>query len=292
MSDKDRTSPYEFSAKNLQSFTTGTIKSAFRHIREILIILLLVIAVAFATNDYKLILGHEWDFVKEKAPWVIMFVVAHFFAADLGVFKGKESIDYVEADTSYKNACESVRKEIRRFEEYCKHLETYYHKLRQKFKFALLGITEDYRKSDLTKRKRRQANKIVKLKPNRIDPDILLTKDSGKEKEYQLIKPSLRARMNRKHIYSVIKIVVGAYCVLSLVFQPGENMWACFVRNLPNLGTLITVIVTGILSAYTETITYGVDRLNESRTVIEGFTKWKEDSESYTLPEIPKEIIT
>lgn len=280
---------YEFSAKNLQSFTNGAIKSAFRHIREILIILLLAIAVAFATNDYKLIFGNQWVFVKEKAPWVIIFIVAHFFAADLGVFKGKESADYVEANDKYKKACDGVRTDIRSFEAYCKILEGYYHRLRQNFKFAMLGINADFKRSELSWRKRRKVRKIYSLKPNRVDPDILLTKESGNGKEYRLINPSLKAKMNKKHIYSVIKIIIGAYCILSLVFEPGANMWSCFIRNLPNLGTLVSVIITGILSAYSETITYGVDRINEKYTVIKGFEKWKTEVESYELPELPKE---
>lgn len=284
----DDRSPYDFSLKELEKLSTGVVKKAFRYFRQLLIIMLYAVAVFFVLNDFSLRLDGGFEFASSKLPWLVLYVLAHYFCRDYGIQKGRDDDDFIAVNKSYNEACVKLRYRRREFEEYCRELERYYTDIRRRAALERLGATPEQfdavsastcgSSCDVitTKLKRalKKLKKLEKKKPLRITYDTICSRaDTYREKDGAdaPIKLSFERYMRRRSLISVAKIVIFSFFTFSLTATLGSDPISDLVAGVPYLATMLSVSVTSMLGAYRSVITYDVDRLSDRISIISGF---------------------
>lgn len=270
--DSERKSALSF--RDLERLGEGAVKKAFRSFRQILIVLLYVVAIFFVLNDFSFTVTSAEQFVADKAPWVVLYILAHYFCRDYGIQKGREDEEYKAVEKRYRELCDGARGKRKELEAYCKELEAYYNGMRLSETLSALGVTVDENGEPITdgldKRTKRAVKRALKRKPIRITYRMLIDRAERVSKSVRPIKPSFESYMRRTSLVSVFKIVLLSFFTFSLTATLGEDPWSNFLNGVPYLVTMLSVSITAVLSAYRSVLTYDVDCINDRIAVIEG----------------------
>ena len=270
--DSERKSALSF--RDLERLGEGAVKKAFRSFRQILIVLLYVVAIFFVLNDFSFTVTSAEQFVADKAPWVVLYILAHYFCRDYGIQKGREDEEYKAVEKRYRELCDGARGKRKEMEAYCKELEAYYNGMRLSETLSALGVSVDENAEPITdgldKRTKRAVRRALKRKPIRITYRMLIDRAERVSKSVRPIKPSFESYMRRTSLVSVLKIILLSFFTFSLTATLGEDPWSNFLNGVPYLVTMLSVSITAVLGAYRSVLTYDVDCINDRIAVIEG----------------------
>ena len=262
------------SFRDLERLGEGAMKKAFRSFRQILIVLLYVVAIFFVLNDFSFTVTSAEEFVADKVPWLVLYILAHYFCRDYGVQKGREDEEFKTVDKRYRELCTEARWKRRELEAHCRCLEKYYNEMRLSETLSALGVGTDENGAPITeghdRRTRRAVRRALRRKPIRITYRMLVDRAERVTKSVRPIKPSFESYMRRTSIVSVLKIILLSFFTFSLTATLGEDPWSNFLNGVPYLVTMLSVSITAILSAYRSVITYDVDCINDRIAVLEG----------------------
>lgn len=262
------------SFRDLERLGEGAMKKAFRSFRQILIVLLYVVAIFFVLNDFSFTVTSAEEFVADKVPWLVLYILAHYFCRDYGVQKGREDEEFQTVDKRYRELCTEARGKRRELEAHCRCLEKYYNEMRLSETLSALGVGTDENGAPITeghdRRTRRAVRRALRRKPIRITYRMLVDRAERVTKSVRPIKPSFESYMRRTSIVSVLKIILLSFFTFSLTATLGEDPWSNFLNGVPYLVTMLSVSITAILSAYRSVITYDVDCINDRIAVLEG----------------------
>ena len=271
--DSERKSALSF--RDLERMGEGAVKKAFRSFRQILIVLLYVVAIFFVLNDFSFTVTSAEQFVADKAPWVVLYILAHYFCRDYGIQKGREDEDYQAVEKRYRELCDGARGKRKELEAYCKELEAYYNGMRLSETLAALGVTVDENGEPITegldRRTRRAVKRAKKRKPIRITYRMLVDRAERVSKSFRPIKPSFESYMRRTSLISVLKIVLLSFFTFSLTATLGDDPWSNFLNGVPYLVTMLSVSITAVLGAYKSVLTYDIDCVNDRIAVLSGW---------------------
>lgn len=270
--DNERKSALSF--RDLERLGEGAVKKAFRSFRQILIVLLYVVAIFFVLNDFSFTVTSAEQFVADKAPWVVLYILAHYFCRDYGVQKGREDEEYLAVEKRYRELCDGVRGRRKEVEAYCKELEAYYNGMRLSETLSALGVAVDENGEPITegldRRTARAVRRALKRKPIRITYRMLVDRAERVSRSFRPIKPSFESYMRRTSLVSVLKIVLLSFFTFSLTATLGEDPWSNFLNGVPYLVTMLSVSITAVLSAYRSVLTYDIDCVNDRIAVLTG----------------------
>ena len=273
--DSERKSALSF--RDLERLGEGAVKKAFRSFRQILIVLLYVVAIFFVLNDFSFTVTSAEQFVADKAPWVVLYILAHYFCRDYGIQKGREDEEYKAVEKRYRELCDGARGKRKEVEAYCKELEAYYNGMRLSETFSALGVAVDEQGEPITdvldKRTKRAVKRAKKRKPIRITYRMLVDRAERVSKSFRPIKPSFESYMRRTSLVSVLKIVLLSFFTFSLTATLGDDPWSNFLNGVPYLVTMLSVSITAVLSAYKSVLTYDIDCVNDRIAVLSGWGK-------------------
>ena len=135
--DKKKT---ELTFKDFERMGEGVVKKAFKSFRQILIGLLYLVAIFYALNDFSFTVVSARDFASEKFPWLVLYILAHYFCRDYGIQKGREDEEFVAVDKHYRELCDKARGRRKELEVYCHELAEYYTESRRAEVFSALGV--------------------------------------------------------------------------------------------------------------------------------------------------------
>ena len=273
--DGERKSALSF--RDLERLGEGAVKKAFRSFRQILIVLLYVVAIFFVLNDFSFTVTSAEKFVADKAPWVVLYILAHYFCRDYGIQKGREDEEYQAVEKRYRELCDGARGKRKELEAYCKELEGYYNGMRLSENLAALGVPVDENGEPITEGLDRKTVRAVKRakkrKPIRITYRMLVDRAERVSKSFRPIKPSFESYMRRTSLVSVLKIVLLSFFTFSLTATLGDDPWSNFLNGVPYLVTMLSVSITAVLSAYKSVLTYDIDCVNDRIAVLSGWGK-------------------
>ena len=264
------------SFRELERLGEGAVKKAFRSFRQILIVLLYLVAIFFVLNDFSFTVTSAEQFAADKAPWLVLYILAHYFCRDYGIQKGREDEEFTAVEKRYRELCDGARGKRKEVEAYCRDLEAYYNGARLSETLSALGVTVDENGEPITegldKRTRRAVKRALKRKPIRITYRMLIDRAERTRgsSSFRPIKPSFESYMRRTSFLSVLKIVLLSFFTFSLTATLGEDPWSNFLNGVPYLVTMLSVSITAVLSAYRSVLTYDVDCINDRIAVIEG----------------------
>lgn len=289
--------PYGFSLKELNSLSTGVIKRSFGAFRQILIFILYAVAVFFVINDLSFHVESAWELAEDKLPWLVLYILAHYFCRDLGVQKGREDEDFTSVSAVYNEMCGRLRYRRREFDEYCRRLEAEYTRARRRRALEQLGIygesegedvgAEAVRKNAVSarrlKRTLKRLERLEKKRPIRITYASVCSRAvaaRGADTPYDApTKPTFERYIRRRSWISVLKIAVFSVFTFSLTASLGSDPLESFICGIPYLATMISISVTAALSGYRAVLTYDVDRLSDKISVMSGFLESGESAE-------------
>ena len=273
--DGERKSALSF--RDLERLGEGAVKKAFRSFRQILIVLLYVVAIFFVLNDFSFTVTSAEKFVADKAPWVVLYILAHYFCRDYGIQKGREDEEYQTVEKRYRELCDGARGKRKELEAYCRELEGYYNGMRLSETLAALGVPVDENGEPITEGLDRKTVRAVKRakkrKPIRITYRMLVDRAERVSKSFRPIKPSFESYMRRTSLVSVLKIVLLSFFTFSLTATLGDDPWSNFLNGVPYLVTMLSVSITAVLSAYKSVLTYDIDCVNDRIAVLSGWGK-------------------
>ena len=262
------------SFRELERLGEGAVKKAFRSFRQILIILLYLVAIFFVLNDFSFTVTSAEQFAADKAPWLVLYILAHYFCRDYGVQKGREDEEFQAVEKRYRELCDGARSRRKEVEAYCRDLEAYYNGARLSETLSALGVPVDEAGEPITegldKRTRRAVRRALKRKPIRITYRMLIDRAERVSHSFRPIKPSFESYMLRTSLLSVLKIVLLSFFTFSLTATLGDDPWSNFLNGVPYLVTMLSVSITAVLGAYRSVLTYDVDCINDRIAVIEG----------------------
>ena len=271
--DSERKSALSF--RDLERLGEGAVKKAFRSFRQILIVLLYVVAIFFVLNDFSFTVTSAEQFAADKAPWVVLYILAHYFCRDYGIQKGREDEEFRVVEKRYRELCDGARGKRKELEAYCRELEAYYNGMRLSETLSALGVPVDENgepiTDDLDKRTLRAVKRAKKRKPIRITYRMLVDRAERVSKSFRPIKPSFESYMRRTSLVSVLKIVLLSFFTFSLTATLGDDPWSNFLNGVPYLVTMLSVSITAVLGAYRSVLTYDVDCVNDRIAVLSGW---------------------
>ncbi len=286
---KDNGEGYGFSLGELDRLGAGMIKKTFGAFRQILIIILYAVAFFFIINDLSFHVDGAWEFAESKLPWLVLYVLAHYFCRDLGIQKGREDEEFLSVNAVYNGMCARLRYKRREFDGYCRELEKQYSIARRKRALEQLGIydatvdgecvKEMLKKGGAAARKLkrtlRRLERLEKKRPIRITYDTVCSRAADprkKETPYDApTKPTFESYMRHRSWWSVLKIAVFSLFTFTLTASLGSDPLESLLRGIPYLATMISVSITAALSAYRAVLTYDVDRLSDRISIMSGF---------------------
>jgi len=275
--DSERKGALSF--RDLERLGEGAIKKAFRSFRQILIALLYLVAIFFVLNDFSFTVTSAEQFAADKAPWLVLYILAHYFCRDYGIQKGREDEEFQAVEKRYRELCDGVRGRRKEVEAYCRELERYYNGARLSEALFELGVAVDGEGEPITegldRRTKRAVKRAQKRKPIRVTYRMLIDRAERirGSASFRPIKPSFESYMRRTSIISVLKIVLLSFFTFSLTATLGEDPWANFLNGVPYLVTMLSVSITAVLSAYRSVLTYDVDCINDRIAVLSGLGK-------------------
>lgn len=292
---ENKKGPYDFSFGDLEAFSGRLIKKAFRSFRQILIIILYIVAIFFVMNDFSLNIESTAELAETKLPWLVLYILAHYFCRDYGIMRGREDDEFVKVNELYLESCDKLRYKRQEFEEYCTRLCEHYTEQRRlrileafeangtigEVKLAIEGKDEITHFANSEKRKYRAVRRALKrLKRLERRRPIVITYSSvcsraeqqnGKAVDEAPLKAPFEKYIRRRSWVSVIKIAFFAFFTFSLTASLGSDPLGNFVAGIPYLATMVSVSITAALGAYRSVLMYDIDRLNDKISVISGF---------------------
>ena len=275
MSDGKKNS---FSIKDLEKLGDNAVKKAFRSFRELLIVMLYIVAIFFVVNDFSFRIASAEEFAADKLPWLLLYVLAHYFCRDYGIQKGREDEEFKGVEKCYRELCDKARGQRREIEAYCRELSAHYTEARITEALELLGVKMDENGQPMTegldRRTQRAVKRAMRKKPIRITYRMLVDRADKVHGGYRPLKPSFESYIRRRSWFTVGKIVLLSFFTFSLTATLGSDPVSNFIEGIPYLVTMLSVSVTAILGAFKSVITYDIDCLNDRIAILEGF--WKE----------------
>ena len=271
---EDKKKP-ELTFKDFERMGEGVVKKAFKSFRQILIGLLYLVAIFYALNDFSFTVVSAHDFASEKLPWLVLYILAHYFCRDYGVQKGREDEEFQAVEKKYRELCDKARGKRKELEEYCRELAEYYTESRRAEVFSALGVRcdEDGKPilDSLDRRTRRLVKRELKRKPIRITYRMLVDRAERLAGGSRALKPSFEAYMRKSSLVSVANIVLLSFFTFSLTASLGSDPWGNFLLGVPYLVTMVSVSITAALGAYRSVLTYDVDCINDRSAVLGRF---------------------
>ncbi|MBQ9116331.1 MAG: hypothetical protein IJY04_04860 [Clostridia bacterium] len=266
---------FDFSIKNIERLSTGVMKKAFSSFRQILIALLYVVAIFFVLNDFSFALTSAEDMAVSKLPWLVLYVLAHYFCRDYGVQMGREDVDYRSVDEKYRRLCDRVRGERRRFEDFCLRLSQRYEDVRKAELYERLGISLNDEGepivSELDKRTARALKRGLSRRQVKVSYRLVVDNSRESASRYRPIKPSFESYMRRTSVFSILKIVFLSCFTFSLTATLGADPLGSLISGIPYLVTMISVSMTAALGAYRSVLTYEIDCLNDKIAILDSY---------------------
>ncbi|MBR2460895.1 MAG: hypothetical protein IKB34_06675 [Clostridia bacterium] len=268
MDDKN----FKLSLADIDRLGTSIIKKAFRSFRQLLIVLLYVIAIFFVLNDFSLSVTSAEDMAVNKLPWLLLYVLTHYFCRDYGIQKGREDEEYQRVEGEYRKLCEQARAHRHDTEEYCAELSRHYEQMRRSELFSTLSVAVNEHgepiTKDLGKRARRALRRGLRRKPIHVSYRLLVDHSHGKSADFRPIKPSFESYIRRNSVITVLKIVFLSFFTFSLTASIGEDPLGNLIAGTPYLVTMLSISMTSALSAYRSVISYDVDCLNDRIAIL------------------------
>ena len=265
MEDNNGNIGFDFSLGSIEKMGASVMKRAFRSVRQILICLLYLIALFFVLNDFSFTLTSAEDLAVSKLPWLLLYVLAHYFCRDYGIQKGREDEEYLRVEKEYRELCELARRDRRAVEQSCAELSEHYERVRRQELLVSMGIREDENGEpcleDLSRRALRRFKRRMKRKPIRITFRMLVDNSRGNAGSFRPLKPSFESYVRRTSAISVLKIVLLSCFTFSLTATLGSDPLGNLIAGIPYLATMISVSMTAALGAYRSVLSYETDCL-------------------------------
>ena len=265
----------ELTFKDFERMGEGVVKKAFKSFRQILIGLLYTVAIFFALNDFSFTVVSAQDFASEKLPWLMLYILAHYFCRDYGIQKGREDEDFRSVEKKYRELCDKARGRRKELEAYCRELESYYTESRRAEVFSALGVKCDEEGKPILDGLDRRTVWLVKMelkrKPIRITYRMLVDRAERLSGGSRALKPSFESYIRKTSLLSVAKIVLLSCFTFSLTASLGSDPWGNLLLAVPYLVTMISVSITAVLGAYRSVLSYDVDCINDRSAVLGRF---------------------
>ena len=262
------------SIRDLERLGEGAVKKVFRSFRQILIVLLYVVAIFFVLNDFSFTVTSAEEFAADKVPWLVLYILAHYFCRDYGIQKGREDEEFLAVEKRYRQLCDEARGKRREIEEYCRELGRYYTEMRFSETLSALGVRVDEEGEPITEgldgKTLRAVKRAKRRKPIRITYRMLVDRADKVSRSFKPIKPSFESYMRRTSLVSVLKIILLSFFTFSLTATLGSDPWSNFLNGVPYLVTMLSVSITAVLSAYRSVLTYDVDCIGDRIAVLSG----------------------